>query len=114
MWDSIVGSVDSLVGKFFPDKTKAAEFTKELSSLIETQLTERHKNDMASDSWLSKNIRPLCLMFVALLFLACTVLSWFGIETNANTWQILVIAFPMALGFYFSSRGVEKFIKLKK
>lgn len=114
MIGSILNSVNGLVGKFFTDETKAKEFTTQLSGVIENQLSERHKNDMASDSWLSKNIRPMCLLFVAALFFICTLLSWFGIKTNENTWQVLVIVFPMAVGFYFSSRGIEKLIKLKK
>ncbi len=76
----------------------------------EKERTERHKIDMQSDSWLSKNVRPLSLVF--LLF----VVSIFAL-TDGNVGQFKVGADYISLfrdllilvfGFYFGSRGVEK------
>lgn len=79
----------------------------------EQELTKRQTNDMTSDSWLSKNIRPLILAFlisttVLLAYLTIFILPadksallepWIGLLTNLDL---------AAIGFYFGSRGAEK------
>lgn len=79
-------------------------------------ISDRWKSDMTSDSWLSKNVRPLTLMFLTL----CTVLLIIADSSN-NPFKVdtvwvdllknLLITVYLA---YFSSRGVEKFKKLSK
>ncbi|AUR97272.1 TMhelix containing protein [Vibrio phage 1.238.A._10N.261.52.F10] len=84
---------------------------------MEQELSARHKADMASDSWLSKNVRPLTLIFLTaatVLMAFCTV---FYTETlpNLDPWvNLLTTLLGVVYVFYFGSRGIEKVQKLKK
>jgi len=79
----------------------------------EAQLTARQAADMASDSWLSKNVRPLVLVFLTVMM---TILAYTTIFTlpqekiNLLTPWIgeLSSLLGMVYGFYFGSRGLEK------
>jgi len=66
-------------------------------------LTERHKSDMNSDSWLSKNIRPVVL---ALLTLTVIVATFVGV--NADKYKILIGLGELVFAYYFIGRTVEK------
>ena len=76
----------------------------------EQELTKRLEADMKSDSWLSKNIRPLTLIFVLSLYTAFSLtdgnIGSFNI-TDAyvkllGEWGMLIMS------FYFGGRSVEK------
>ena len=93
---------------------------KTLSAAVEfdKQVTERHKTDMQSDSWLSKNIRPLAL---AVTGISIYVLAFASIFTDltplqaglVETWvTALVSLFGVMVTFYFGSRGIEKVKKM--
>ena len=67
----VVEQVGGLVDKFVRTKDEKAQFEKEMAEILinaeadmQKNVTERWKADMASDSWLSKNVRPLVLMFL--------------------------------------------------
>lgn len=82
----------------------------------ERELSERHKADMQSDSWLPKNIRPLSLAYllaiVSMLALFDGNIGTFtvGVAYIELFQQLLLLAF----GFYFGSRGIEKVVKTWK
>jgi hypothetical protein len=82
----------------------------------EQAVTERHKTDMVSDSWLSKNIRPLSLIFltVSVVILAYFTLFVEGINKDIlDSWIGLFTGLLMLIyGFYFGSRGLEKIFTL--
>jgi len=70
-----------------------------------------HTADMQSDSWLSKNIRPLFLIFACGGWLILAILSSFGIKVDPEVYEIIKIWGTAAVMFYFGSRGwqhVEK------
>ena len=70
-------------------------------------LTERHKNDMQSDSWLSKNIRPLVLVYLMVLF---TLAFFFQVpETILTMLRDLLMS---SFAFYFGARTIEKVGKM--
>ena len=77
---------------------------------MEKQITDRWKADMASDSWLSKNVRPLVLIFLVV----CTVLMIFidagTIEfTVEEKWtDLLQLVLITVIGAYFGGRTMEK------
>lgn len=81
---------------------------------------ERLKTDMTSDSWLSKNVRPLSLIF---LTVAVTALAYGTIfnseltEAQQSALDVWVPFFTMLMltvyGFYFGSRGLEKIQKVR-
>ena len=84
---------------------------------FEQELTARHKADMGSDSWLSKNIRPLTLAFLTVM---TVIMAWATIfylpESKVlllKPWIELLTALDLtAFGFYFGSRGIEKGIQM--
>lgn len=81
------------------------------------QVTERWKADMSSDSWLSKNVRPLFLIY---LVVATTVLMALdSINDNGFTVKDVWISLLSSLLItvvvaYFGSRGIEKVKKISK
>jgi hypothetical protein len=82
---------------------------------IQKEVTERWREDMRSDSWLSKNIRPLTLIFlvactVSLIFIDSGVLKFDVKEHWVNLLQIILVT---VIGAYFGGRSYEK-IKNKK
>jgi hypothetical protein len=116
-----------LVDKFFPnpeDKAKAqlellkmqqaGDFKKIEADIAEQQeLTKRHEADMASDSWLSKNIRPLSLIGLFVAYLIFAFMSAFDMETNESYTMLLGQWGQLAFGFYFGSRGLEKIAEIR-
>ena len=77
---------------------------------IQKQVTERWKVDMASDSWLSKNIRPLVLIFlcvstVLLIFIDAGVIHF---EVKASLVDLLQLVLITVIGAYFGGRSLEK------
>ena len=77
---------------------------------MQKQVTERWKMDMQSDSWLSKNIRPLVLVFlvvatVLLIFIDAGAIN-FKVE---NKWtDLLQLVLITVIGAYFGGRSLEK------
>jgi len=85
------------------------EIKADLQIAYENALTERHKADMQSDSWLSKNIRPLTLIFLMFAFILFASLDGLGcIDLNESYIELIRMWGEVALMFYFGSRGVEK------
>ena len=116
-----------LIDKFFPD-AQAAEQAKlkllemqqngELAQLnadvIESQeLTKRLQADMGSDSWLSKNIRPMTLVFILITYTVFGLMSAWDIEVNSNYVELLGQWGMLIMSFYFGGRTLEKIIDMK-
>ena len=82
---------------------------------MEKNITDRWKADMNSDSWLSKNIRPLVLAFLVV----CTVLMIFIDAGSINfvveqKWtDLLQLVLITVIGAYFGGRSFEKSKKTK-
>ena len=77
---------------------------------MQKQVTERWKMDMNSDSWLSKNIRPLVLVFlvvatVLLIFIDGGVISFKVEDKWTDLLQLVLIT---VIGDYFGGRSLEK------
>jgi hypothetical protein len=81
------------------------------SGSFKEQGTERQRNDMLSDSWLSKNIRPIIVLWTMTLFTTIIVGSWFGLKTDVTQSQTIGTLLFGAVGFYFPARSLEKYIK---
>lgn len=83
---------------------------------LEGEVTERHKNDMSSDSWLSKNIRPLTLIFLTVAVTLLAYITVFDTELNTKALEMWIDLFSALLllvyGFYFGSRGIEKIMDM--
>ena len=76
-------------------------------------LTERAKNDMASDSWLSKNIRPMTLIFILVVYTVFALMSAFGHDANESYVTLLGQWGMLIMSFYFGGRTLEKILAMK-
>jgi len=74
-------------------------------------ISERWASDMKSDSWLSKNTRPMTLIF---LTLAMTIFSTVLLEIKTGWVSLLEALLITVYVAYFGSRGAEKITKIKK
>jgi hypothetical protein len=96
------------------EKIQAEHKIKELLSNYEVELekeiTSRWDSDMKSDSWLSKNVRPLTLMFlvvstVLMVFIDAGAISF----TVDEDWkELLKMVLITCIGAYFGGRSYEK------
>ena len=76
-------------------------------------VTERWSSDMSSDSYLSKNIRPLTLIFILLAYFTFAMLSVFELETRGAYVELLGQWGMLVMTAYFGSRGVEKVMEIR-
>ena len=74
----------------------------------QNNLTDRLKADMASDSWLSKNIRPLTLIFILAAYFIFAMMSAFDLETRGNYVELLGQWGMLIMSFYFGGRTLKK------
>ena len=116
-----------VLDKFIPDPEAKAKAQKELLQMqqegklaelnadnIEAQeLTKRQQADMASDSWLSKNIRPMTLIFILFVYTSFAGLSAAEIEVNNNYVELLGQWGMLIMSFYFGGRTLEKIMDMK-
>ena len=116
-----------LVDKFFPnpeDKAKAqlellqmqqnGELAQINADIAEQQeLTKRQQADMASDSWLSKNIRPMTLIAILAGYFVFAMMSAFQMDTNTKYVELLGQWGMLIMSFYFGGRTLEKIIDMK-
>ena len=120
---SIAEKISGIIDKHTFSKVEKAQFEKEMEEIfikaelnLEKEITERHKYDMQSDSWLSKNIRPLLTIFSLFLYTLFAIsdgnLGNFDIQDQYV--DLLGQIVIMSLGFYFTSRGIEKTAKILK
>ncbi len=81
------------------------------TKLYETEqnnLTQRMQADMASDSWMSKNIRPLTLVFLLIAYSGFAIASIFDYETRGAYVELLGQWGMLVMSFYFGGRTMEK------
>ena len=96
-------------------ENKIKELISDYETKMEANITDRWKADMNSDSWLSKNIRPLVLAFLVV----CTVLMIFIDAGSINfvveeKWtDLLQLVLITVIGAYFGGRTMEKRKKVK-
>lgn len=92
--------------------TKMANETK-LFELEQNNLTDRLKADMASDSWLSKNIRPMTLIAILSGYFTFAMMSAFGMDTNKTYVELLGQWGMLIMSFYFGGRTLEKIMDMR-
>lgn len=80
-----------------------------------SNISERWNSDMKSDSWLSKNTRPLTLIYLTLCMSVFVVLdSTVILEINQGWVSLLEALLITVYVAYFGSRGAEKITKIRK
>jgi len=118
----ILGIGMKVLDKFFPDPEQKAKAQLELMQMQQNgelakmqadiseqqELTKRHTADMASDSWLSKNIRPMTLLIILGGYFTFAMMSAFDIDTHKQYVELLGQWGIIIMSFYFGGRTVEK------
>ena len=116
-----------LVDKFFPDPEARAKAQLELLQMQQNgelaqinadiaeqqELTKRQQADMLSDSWLSKNIRPMTLIAILAGYFVFAMMSAFGMDANKAYVELLGQWGMLIMSFYFGGRTLEKIMDMK-
>lgn len=120
-----------ILDKFFPDPAQKAEAQVKLMEMAQSgelakmandtelfkteqnNLTGRHVADMSSDSWLSKNIRPLTLVAIFTGYFTFGIMDAHGTKANEAYVQLLGQWGMLVMSFYFGGRTLEKIMELK-
>lgn len=76
-------------------------------------VSERWQADMASDSWLSKNIRPMTLVYILTAFILMSVLDGFGFHISEAYVNLLGQWGMVVMTAYFGGRTLEKIMGVK-
>ena len=96
------------------EKLEAEQKIKELVAKYEIEMekniTDRWKSDMNSDSWLSKNVRPMVLIFlvistVLMIFIDAGTINF---EVEPKWTDLLQLVLITVIGAYFGGRSFEK------
>ena len=113
----LIKNVGGVIDNLHTSAEEKAEAEAKIKDLVmgyeaemQKQVTERWKMDMQSDSWLSKNIRPLVLIFlvvstVLLVFIDAGVIAF---EVKASWVDLLQLVLITMIGAYFGGRSLEK------
>ena len=81
---------------------------------IESEITKRWEADSLTDSWLSKNVRPLTLATVMIFLVLMTFFEGFGISSINERWiGLWEMVSVTVIGGYFAVRSVDKRTKIK-
>jgi hypothetical protein len=124
--DALLNVGGKIIDKLIPDPEAKAKAQFELTKMAqdgelfklanETKLfeveqenvTRRAEADMASDSWLSKNIRPMTLVFLLVAYSGFAIASIFDFETRGAYVELLGQWGMLVMSFYFGGRTMEK------
>jgi hypothetical protein len=87
---------------------KLKEIDTKAFEVEQTNVTDRWKADMASDSWLSKNIRPMTLIYILSAYLLFALMSAFGLSVNETYVTLLGQWGQIVMLAYFGGRTLEK------
>jgi len=117
-----------VLDKFIPDPEAKAKAQKELLQMQQegklaelnadmneqNNVSDRWKADMSSDSWLSKNIRPMALIAILGGYFIFAMMSAFGLNANEAYVTLLGQWGMLIMGAYFGGRTVEKLAEMRK
>ena len=116
-----------VLDKFIPDPEAKAKAQKELLQMQQegklaelnadmneqNNVSDRWKADMSSDSWLSKNIRPMALIAILGGYFVFAMMSAFGLNANESYVTLLGNWGMLVFGAYFGSRSLEKITEIR-
>jgi hypothetical protein len=116
-----------ILDKVFPDPAQAEQAKLKLLEMQQNgelaqiaadtaeqqELTKRQQADMLSDSWLSKNIRPMTLLFILGGYFIFAMMSAFNLDTNRAYVELLGQWGMLIMSFYFGGRTLEKIMDMK-
>jgi hypothetical protein len=128
---ALLGVGEKLIDKLIPDPAAKAQAQLELAKMAQdgelakmandtdlykteqNSVTERWKADMGSDSWLSKNIRPMALIAIFAAYFLFTAMSAFGYNAQESYVQLLGQWGQIIFLAYFGGRTVEKLADMR-
>ena len=116
-----------ILDKIFPDPAQAEQAKLKLLEMQQNgelariaadtaeqqEITKRWESDMASDSWLSKNIRPMALIAIFAGYFLFAMMSAFGFNATESYVQLLGQWGQIVFLAYFGGRTAEKIMELK-
>ena len=111
--EGVGGVLDNLItskDEKLEAKRKVKELVANYEIEMEKNITSRWEADLKSDSWLSKNVRPLTLVFL----IVCTMLLIFidagaiNFEVKSSWVDLLQLVLITVIGAYFGGRSLEK------
>lgn len=125
--DDIVSVGMKIIDKVIPDPKAKAEAEAQIMSMAneakrmeleadmneQNNVSERWKADMNSDSWLSKNIRPMALIAILGGYFIFAMMSAYGLNANESYVTLLGNWGMLVFGAYFGSRSLEKVAQMK-
>ena len=125
--DAILNIGGKLIDKLIPDPEAKAKAQLELATLAQNgelaqinadiaeqqELTKRQQADMLSDSWLSKNIRPMTLIAILTGYFVFAFMSAVGMDANTAYVELLGQWGMLIMSFYFGGRTLEKIMDMK-
>lgn len=125
--DDIVSAGLKIIDKVIPDPQAKAAAELELQKLAQdghladlqadmneqNNVSDRWKADMSSDSWLSKNIRPMALIAILGGYFVFAMMSAFGLNANESYVTLLGNWGMLVFGAYFGSRSLEKITEIR-
>ena len=113
----LVKNVGGVLDNLTTSKEEKLEAERKIKEIIanyevemEKNITSRWEADLKSDSWLSKNVRPLVLIFL----IVCTMLLIFidagalNFEVKSSWVDLLQLVLITVIGAYFGGRSLEK------
>ena len=126
--DDIIGYGLKIIDKLIPAPEQKAKAQLDLAKLAQDgelaqiqadineqqELTKRQQADMASDSWLSKNIRPLTLIAILCGYFFFAFASIFDYDTKSAYVELLGQWGMLIMSFYFGGRTLEKIVDMKQ
>lgn len=126
--DTIIGAGLKIIDKLIPDPEQKAKAQLELAKLAQEgkladiqadmteqqELTKRQQADMLSDSWLSKNIRPMTLIAILSAYFFFAFASIFDFDTKTAYVELLGQWGMLIMSFYFGGRTLEKIVDMKQ
>jgi hypothetical protein len=125
--DTIVGVGMKLIDKLIPDPQAKAQAQLELAKLAQEgklaelqadmneqdNVSERWKADLGSDSWLSKNVRPMTLVALLVAYFIFATASAFEIIVKPEYVELLGQMIMLIVSAYFGGRTLEKIMGMK-
>jgi hypothetical protein len=125
--DTIVGVGMKLIDKLIPDPEAKAQAQLELAKLAQEgklaelqadmneqdNVSERWKADLGSDSWLSKNVRPMTLVALLVAYFMFATASAFDIIVKPEYVELLGQIIMLIVSAYFGGRTLEKIMGMK-
>ena len=125
--DDIISVGMKILDKVIPDPAAKAEAQAKLVELqqqgrlaelqadtVEAQeLTKRQQSDMASDSWLAKNIRPMTLIAIITGYFIFAFMSACDMDTHERYVELLGQWGMLIMSFYFGGRTLEKIVDMR-